>query len=214
MFDRLSERLDGALKRITRRGIVRESDVNDALREVRRALLEADVNFKVVKEFTASVREAALGKEVLESVTPGQLVIKIVHDELTRLLGSESAGLARSSEAPTVVLVVGLQGSGKTTSAAKLALQLKKNGERPLLAAADTKRPAAMEQLVTLGNQIDVATHREGPKSKAEHIARNAVDKARAGGTVACDRRQRRPVADRRRHDERDPARGQANKAR
>ncbi len=161
---------------------MRESDVNEALREVRRALLEADVNFKVVKEFTASVREAALGKEVLESVTPGQLVIKIVHDELTRLLGSESAGLARSSEAPTVVLVVGLQGSGKTTSAAKLALQLKKNGERPLLAAADTKRPAAMEQLVTLGNQIDVATHREGPKSKAEHIARNAVDKARAGG--------------------------------
>ena len=182
MFDRLSERLDGALKRITRRGVVREPDVNEALREVRRALLEADVNFKVVKEFTASVREAALGKEVLESVTPGQLVIKIVHDELTRLLGSESAGLSKASGGPTVILVVGLQGSGKTTSAAKLALQLKKKGERPLLAAADTKRPAATEQLVTLGNQIDVATHREGPKSKAEHIARNAVDKAKAGG--------------------------------
>ena len=182
MFDRLSERLDAALKRITRRGVVREPDVDEALREVRRALLEADVNFKVVKEFTASVREAALGEKVLESVTPGQLVLKIVHDELTRLLGSESADLTRSSGGPTVVLVVGLQGSGKTTSAAKLALQLKNKGERPLLAAADTKRPAAVEQLVTLGNQIDVATHREGPKSKAEHIARNAVDKARAGG--------------------------------
>ena len=182
MFDRLSERLDAALKQITRRGVVREPDVDEALREVRRALLEADVNFKVVKEFTASVREAALGEEVLESVTPGQLVIKIVHDELTRLLGSESAGLTRSSGGPTVVLVVGLQGSGKTTSAAKLALQLKKKGEKPLLAAADTKRPAAVEQLVTLGNQIDVATHREGPRSKAEHIARNAVNKAKTGG--------------------------------
>ena len=139
MFDRLSERLDAALKRITRRGVVREPDVDEALREVRRALLEADVNFKVVKEFTASVREAALGEKVLESVTPGQLVLKIVHDELTRLLGSESADLTRSSGGPTVVLVVGLQGSGKTTSAAKLALQLKNTGERPLLAAADTK---------------------------------------------------------------------------
>ncbi|MDP7619467.1 MAG: signal recognition particle protein [Dehalococcoidia bacterium] len=182
MFDRLSERLDAALKRVTRRGVVREPDVDEALREVRRALLEADVNFRVVKEFTAAVREAALGEKVLQSVTPGQLVIKIVHDELTKLLGSESVDLTRSTDGPTVVLVVGLQGSGKTTSAAKLALQLQKRGEKPLLAAADTKRPAAVEQLVTLGDQIGVPIHREGSESKVEHIARNAVDKARTAG--------------------------------
>lgn len=185
MFDRLSGRLDAALKRVTRRGVVREPDVDEALREVRVALLEADVNFKVVKEFTAAIREAVLGGKVLESVTPGQLVIKIVHDELTRLLGSETVGLNRSTDGPTVVLVVGLQGSGKTTSAAKLALQLQKKGERPLLAAADTKRPAAVEQLVTLGEQIGVPIHRESRESKPEHIARNAVDKARAGGHSA-----------------------------
>ena len=182
MFERLSERLDGILKRMTGRGVIREADVDEAMREVRRALLEADVNFKVVKEFTASLRERAIGREILESVAPAHLVIKIVHDELTKLLGSEAAALKRRRDGPTVVLMVGLQGSGKTTSAAKLALHLQKKGEKPLLAAADVKRPAAIEQLVILGRQIDVPVHHEGPGAKAEHIARNAVAKARDGG--------------------------------
>ena len=164
---------------MTGRGKIREADVDEAMREVRRALLEADVNFKVARTFIAAVRERAVGKEVLASVTPAQQVVKIVYDELTELLGHETAGLARADPAPTVIMVVGLQGSGKTTSAAKLALLLKKNGGTPLLAAADVKRPAGIAQLRTLGNQIDVPVHFESPKSKPEHIARNAVDKAR-----------------------------------
>ena len=185
MFERLTERLDAALRKITKRGVIRESDVDEAMREVRRALLEADVNFKVVKDFTAAIRERTLGRDVVDSVTPGQLVTKIVHDELTALLGTGSADLAKTPDGPTVILMVGLQGSGKTTSAAKLALFLKKQGGDPLLAAADVKRPAAVDQLVTLGGQIDVDVYREGPKSKADHIARNAADKAKAAGHSA-----------------------------
>ncbi len=179
MFDRLTERLDAALKKMTGRGRIREADVDEAMREVRRALLEADVNFKVARSFIAAVRERAVGKEVLSSVTPAQQVVKIVHDELTELLGQETEGLAKASDGPTVIMVIGLQGSGKTTSAAKLALRLKKAGGTPLLAAADVKRPAAVEQLCTLGEQIEVPVHFEGAKSKPEHIARNALDKAR-----------------------------------
>jgi len=165
---------------MTRRGVVRESDVDEAMREVRRALLEADVNFKVVKEFTTRVREACLGQKVLESVTPGQLIIKLVQDELTNILGAESVALVRSTIGPTVVLVVGLQGSGKTTTAAKLALQLQNAGETPLLTTTDTKRPAAVDQLVTLAKKLEVPVHQEGQQSQVGHIARNAIDKATA----------------------------------
>lgn len=167
---------------MTRRGIVRESDVNEAMREVRRALLEADVNFKVVKQFTTRVQEACLGQKVLESVTPSQLIIKLVQDELTNILGSESVALVRSTIGPTVILVVGLQGSGKTTTAAKLALQLQNAGETPLLTTTDTKRPAAVDQLVTLASKLDVPVHQEGQQSQVEHVARNAIDKATAAG--------------------------------
>ena len=185
MFERLTERLDTALKKMTGRGKIREADIDEAMREVRRALLEADVNFKVAREFSASVRDRALGKELLESVSPAQQVVKIVQDELTDLLGGDTAELARADADPTVIMVVGLQGSGKTTSAAKLALHLKKNGGRPLLAAADVKRPAAVAQLQTLGEQIEVPVHHESLKSLPEHIARNAVDKAKQGNHTA-----------------------------
>ena len=185
MFERLTERLDTALKKMTGRGKIREADIDEAMREVRRALLEADVNFKVAREFSASVRDRALGKELLESVSPAQQVVKIVQDELTDLLGGDTVELARADADPTVIMVVGLQGSGKTTSAAKLALHLKKNGGRPLLAAADVKRPAAVAQLQTLGEQIEVPVHHESLKSLPEHIARNAVDKAKQGNHTA-----------------------------
>ena len=185
LFERLTDRLDSALKKMTGRGKIREADVDEAMREVRRALLEADVNFKVARQFAASVRERAVGKEVLTSVSPAQQVVKIVQDELTDLLGGETVALAKANSGPTVIMIVGLQGAGKTTSAAKLALHLKKNGGRPLLAAADVKRPAAVEQLKTLGDQIEVPVHHESLKSKPEHIARNAVDKAIQGNHTA-----------------------------
>ncbi len=185
MFERLTERLDTALKKMVGRGKIRGSDIDDAMREVRRALLEADVNFKLAREFSASVRERAVGKEVLASVSPAQQVVKIVQDELTDLLGGDTVELAKADAPPTVIMVVGLQGSGKTTSAAKLALHLKKSGGRPLLAAADVKRPAAVAQLQTLGGQIEVPVHHESLKSLPEHIARNAVDKAKQGNHTA-----------------------------
>ena len=141
LFERLTERLDSALKNMTGRGKIREADVDEAMREVRRALLEADVNFKVAREFSAAVRERAVGEVVLASVTPANQVVKIVQDELTDLLGGDTVELATADAGPTVIMVVGLQGSGKTTSAAKLALHVKKQGGRPLLAAADVKRP-------------------------------------------------------------------------
>jgi signal recognition particle subunit SRP54 len=185
LFERLTERLDTALKKMIGRGKIRESDIDEAMREVRRALLEADVNFKLAREFSASVRERAVGKEVLASVSPAQQVVKIVQDELTDLLGGDTVELAKADAPPTVIMVVGLQGSGKTTSAAKLALHLKKSGGRPLLAAADVKRPAAVAQLQTLGGQIDVPVHHESLNSLPEHIARNAVDKAKQGNHTA-----------------------------
>src|SRR5437773_5983659 len=159
MFDTLSERLRKTLATLTGRGRVSEADVDAAMREVRLALLEADVNFKVVKDFVARVRERAVGAEVLESLTAGQQVVAIVNDELTRLLsaGDRTFQLRGS---PAVVLLVGLQGSGKTTSAAKLARHVVKLGRRPLLVAADPYRPAAAEQLETLGRQLDVPVHR------------------------------------------------------
>jgi signal recognition particle subunit SRP54 len=153
LFESLAGRLDQVWKRLRGRGALSEHDVDEALREVRLALLEADVNFKVVRDFLAKVRERAIGDEVKKSLTPGQQVVKIVHDELTALMGGAGARIAQAPEPPTVILLCGLQGSGKTTTAAKLGAWLQRQGRRPLLVAADLQRPAAVEQLRTLGRQ-------------------------------------------------------------
>lgn len=156
MFEALSEKLDSIFKKLKGRGILKEEDVDQALREVRIALLEADVNYRVVKDFITSVKEKAVGRNILESLTPGQQVIKIVHEELINLMGSSDSKIKLSATPPTIFMMVGLQGSGKTTTSAKLANYYKSEGRRPLLVAADIKRPAAIEQLITLGAQIGV----------------------------------------------------------
>jgi signal recognition particle subunit SRP54 len=156
MFESLTEKLESIFKKLKGRGLLKEEDVDAALKEVRLALLEADVNFKVVKDFIQHVRERAVGKEVLESLSPAQQVIKIVHEELCALLGITNTRIQLAPNPPTVIMMVGLQGSGKTTTAAKLARFFKKEGRRPMLVAADLKRPAAIDQLVTLGKQIDI----------------------------------------------------------
>ncbi|MFC2058887.1 signal recognition particle protein [Chloroflexota bacterium] len=162
MFEVLSDKLGAVFKKLSGKGKLTEKDVDEALREVRLALLEADVNFKVVKEFVAKVREQALGKEVMESLTPGQQVIKVVNGELTGILGGQQRQLVHSGQPPTVIVLVGLQGAGKTTTAAKLALHLRRKGQRPLMVAADTYRPAAMDQLITLGKQLEIPVFSEG----------------------------------------------------
>ena len=156
MFEQLSDKLNTTFERLRGRARVNESDLEEALRDVRVALLEADVNFKVVRQLVATVRERALGEKVLESITGAQQVVKIVHDALVEMLGGEAVPLARAERPPTVLLLVGLQGSGKTTTAAKLANILRKQGRRPLLVAADVHRPAAIEQLRTLGKQLGI----------------------------------------------------------
>lgn len=156
MFESLSERLESIFKKLKGRGLLKEEDVEVALKEIRLALLEADVNFRVVKNFIQKVKEKAVGKEVLDSLTPGQQVIKIVNDELCELLGGTGSRIHLSPNPPTVIMMVGLHGSGKTTTSAKLARFFRKEGRRPMLVAADLQRPAAIEQLITLGSQIDV----------------------------------------------------------
>jgi len=156
MFESLSEKLESIFKKLKGRGLLKEEDVDAALKEVRLALLEADVNFKVVKDFIQQIRERAVGKEVLESLSPAQQVIKIVHDELTALLGVANERIHLAPNPPTIIMMVGLQGSGKTTTSAKLARFFKKEGRRPMLVAADLKRPAAIDQLIALGKQLDV----------------------------------------------------------
>ncbi len=156
MFANLAEKLQRTLKKLRGKGKLSEKDVDAAMREIRLALLEADVNFKVVKDFVASIRERAVGQEVLSSLTPGQQVVKIVHQELTRLMGQEQSRLATAPHPPTVIMMVGLQGSGKTTTAVKLALQLKKGGRSPLLAAADIYRPGAVQQLEVLSKSVEL----------------------------------------------------------
>lgn len=192
MFERLGERLDDVLGRFKERGVLTEEMLDEGLREVRRALLEADVNFEVVREFLGRVEERAKGQDVLDSVSPGEQVVKIVHDELTELLGEGSPELAEAPVPPTVVMLVGLQGSGKTTTAAKLARRHKENGGRPRLVAADPYRPAAANQLETLADRIDVPVHRgevEGAgtgdrrrKGDVVRLAEEAVDEARREG--------------------------------
>ncbi|MBQ3093314.1 MAG: signal recognition particle protein [Clostridia bacterium] len=156
LFEGLSEKISEVFKKLKSRGKLSESDVKDSMREVRLALLEADVNYKVAKEFTNKVTERAVGENIMQSLTPAQMVIKIVNEELTNLMGQEQTRLNLSSKSPTVIMLCGLQGSGKTTHAAKLALMLKKQGRRPLLVACDIYRPAAIKQLQVLGSQIGV----------------------------------------------------------
>jgi signal recognition particle subunit SRP54 len=178
VFDTLSERLRATLDGLTGRGRISEADVDAAMREIRLALLEADVNFKVVKDFIARVREKALGQDILQSLTAGQQVVKIVHDELVELLGAGDRVFHLSGN-PAVVAMVGLQGSGKTTSTAKLARHVIKTGRRPLLVAADPYRPAAADQLETLGRALDVPVYRAPAGTAVVDIARQGVDAAR-----------------------------------
>jgi len=178
VFENLSDKLQGVFSKLSNRGKLNEADVDAALREVRLALLEADVNFKVVKDFMARIRERAVGVEVMKSLTPAQQVIKIVHEELITTLG-EPARLDLSGPTPHTLMLVGLQGSGKTTMAAKLALTLRKGGQRPLLVAADTYRPAAITQLEVLGKQLDIPVHSEGNKVSPPQICANALKRAR-----------------------------------
>jgi signal recognition particle subunit SRP54 len=184
VFESLTDKLQGAFRKFGSRGIVTEEDLDQALREVRMAMLEADVNFKVVREFTTRVKERALGAQVLRSLTPAQQVIDIVHSELVGLLGGEAPKLNTASQPPTVLMVVGLQGSGKTTSIAKLANLLKKQGNRPLIAACDVYRPAAVDQLVTIAKGVGVPVHEEGTKVNPRTIAANALDKAKRTGAT------------------------------
>ncbi len=178
MFDALSDKLGAVFQKLGRRGLLTERDVDDALREVRVALLEADVNFKVAREFIGRVRDRAMDVSVRESLTPGQQVVKIVHEELVGVLGGAQSVLAHAERPPTVVMLAGLQGSGKTTTAAKLALHLKRQQERPLLVAADVKRPAAVEQLVALGKQLDIPVYAEGTVSSGPEVSSRALKRA------------------------------------
>jgi signal recognition particle subunit SRP54 len=178
MFEVLIEKIGSALKNLTGKGRLTEKDIDDGLRQIRLALLEADVHYKAVKYFLDRVKERALNAAVLESLTPGQQIIKIVNEELTGILGKESVKLAVSSKPPTVIMLVGLQGSGKTTTAVKLALYLKKSGQFPLLVAADTRRPAAIDQLSVLGKQTDLPVYTEYGVDSPVKICRNAMRKA------------------------------------
>ncbi|NOZ50217.1 MAG: signal recognition particle protein [Chloroflexi bacterium] len=178
MFENLSDKLQSVFDNLGKRGRLSEEDVDKALRQVRLALLEADVNYKVVKDFVSRVRERAVGSDVLRSLTPAQQVIKIVHEELIQTLG-ESASLDLSGQPPHVILLVGLQGSGKTTMAAKLASRLRSSGQRPLLVAADTYRPAAVTQLEVLGRQIDIPVHSEGIAPSPPDIVNRGLRRAR-----------------------------------
>ena len=183
MFENLTDRLTGILNKLTSKGRLTESDVDDALALVRRSLLEADVNFRVARDFVAAVKERAIGSDVLESLAPGQQVVKIVQDELTQLLSGGDNSLTLSSQPVTAIMLVGLQGSGKTTTAAKLALHLRRESHKSLLIAADLRRPAAIQQLETLGKQLDISVYSEDPESSTVvQVAKNGLEKARQLG--------------------------------
>ncbi|MCL0075287.1 signal recognition particle protein [Dehalococcoidia bacterium] len=189
MFESLSDKLSAVFKKLSGRGKLTEKDVDEALREVRLALLEADVNFKVAKGFIARVRQRAVGGEVLESLTPAQQVIKIVNQELIGIFGGGPHKLAQSSTPPTVILMTGLQGAGKTTTTAKLALHLRRGGGRPLMVAADPYRPAAINQLVTLGKQLDLPVYADEQAKSVDAICKQAMKRARelSATTVILD---------------------------
>ncbi len=182
MFESLSDRLEGILKKLKGRGLLKEADIAVALKEIRIALLEADVNFQVVKDFVEKVRERAVGKEVIDSITPGQQVVKIVHDCLCELMGGGHSKINLAPNPPTVIMLVGLHGSGKTTTSAKLAMNFKKDGRRPMLVALDTGRPAAIDQLKSLGMQIGVPVHAAQPGDNPVAIYPEALKKAKLEG--------------------------------
>lgn len=182
MFSGLGEKLQATFKKLRGKGKLTEKDVTEALREVRMALLEADVNLKVVRDFVAAVKERSIGAEVLESLTPGQHIVKIVHEELVKLLGGSTSRINMSSKPPTVIMLVGLQGAGKTTHAGKLASALRKGGRHPLLVACDIYRPAAIEQLQILGKQLDIPVFAMPDKENPVDIARQAKETAMKQG--------------------------------
>jgi signal recognition particle subunit SRP54 len=188
-FEGLSEKLQNIFKNLRGKGKLSEKDVDQAMREVRLALLEADVNYKVVKDFIGKIKERAIGSEVLESLTPGQQVVKIVHEEMTQLMGGSSSRINFAPRPPTVIMMVGLQGSGKTTSSSKLARYLKKQGRRPLLVACDVYRPAAIKQLQVLGEQLDIPVFSMGEQKDPVDIAKGAKAYAEKQGldTVIYD---------------------------
>ena len=180
-FESLSDKLSAAFKKLRGKGRLTAADVKEAMKEVRMALLEADVSYKVVKEFTKSVTERASGADVLEALSPAQQVIKIVNEELVKLMGSENQRLSIGSKSPSVVMLVGLQGAGKTTNGAKLAAYMRKQGKRPLLAACDIYRPAAIKQLETVGKQLDIPVFQMGTTNPVD-IAKAAVEHAKKHG--------------------------------
>lgn len=181
-FEGLSEKLQGVFKKLKGKGVLTETDVNEAMREVKMALLEADVNFKIVKDFVATVKEKCLGADVLQSLTPAQQVVKIVNEELTAVMGGTNSKLTYSPKGFTVILLVGLQGTGKTTTAGKLALHLKKNGKKPMLAACDVYRPAAIDQLEIVGEKVGVPVYLDREEKRPEIIAQKAAKEAEYKG--------------------------------
>ena len=181
LFENLSDKLQGTFKRLRGRGKLSEADVTEAMREVRMALLEADVNFKVVKELINRIKERAIGEEAMSSLTPAQQVIKIVNEELTELMGGSQSKILIASKPPTVLMMVGLQGAGKTTSTGKLALHLRKQGKKPLLVAADVQRPAAIAQLETIGKQLNIPVY-------SDRVSKNPVEIAKAAMAEAASK--------------------------
>ena len=179
MFEQLSEKLEGVFAKLRGRGVLTEADIKDGLREVRRVLLEADVNFQLTREFLEHVETKAIGVAQLKAISPAQQLVKIVHDELTAMLGAQREGLKLSTVPPTIVMLVGLQGSGKTTTAAKLALKLQKESRSARLIACDVQRPAAIDQLETLGQQLGVPVYSERDTTDVLRVARNGLDQAR-----------------------------------
>ena len=183
MFDNLSDKLTGIFQRLHSKGRLTEKDIDEALSQVRRSMLEADVNFRVARDFVAGIKERVLGADVMESLTPGQQVVKIVHEELTALLSAGDHTMRASDQATTALMLVGLQGSGKTTTAAKLALNLRRQGHRSLLVAADLRRPAAIQQLEALGKQLDIPVYSEDPaNSSVVQVAKAGLQRAQRLG--------------------------------
>src|SRR5437764_712994 len=184
MFEALTDKLQKVFGGLNSRGTVTEKDLDEAMRLVKLALLEADVNFKVVREFIAHVRERALGAEVLKSLTPTQQIVGIVNEELVNLLGNEPGHINRAAQPPTIMMLVGLQGSGKTTHCAKLALHLRHRGDKPLLVAADVYRPARVDQIQALGKQLTIPVYAEGTGVKPRVICEHALAEARRMGAT------------------------------
>ena len=179
MFEALSDKLTSVFSRFQNKGRITEKDLEEGLKEVRLALLEADVNFRVTRKFIDDVKARSIGKDVLESISPGQQIIKIVHEEMTSILGTESATLSGGNQTPNVLMLVGLQGSGKTTTAAKLSLNLKRSGNKVMMIAADLRRPAAIDQLETLGKQLDISVYSDRSETDPIKLVQNGIAKAK-----------------------------------